>query len=311
MTHDILPSDVELAQALIRDNCPEAYVVAALCARGVDGFKAAHLVDDLQHGRLVEAALPRPTEPPGQATTPMPDGTSATDARKRSRSGGKRRRSTVSATSSPASRSRTATSWLAIACVATVCAAAGGWFVWKRFAPVKTAASADVAGGSLPGATPSALSSGLVLELAPDGLRIGSSLITRQNALSIITGILGLPTRTNRVDRPHKAIYAYDRQGILFYSGEGAGSDSIMLDCDAMGGTNGTKEAFAGVLKVEDNMIHVDTDADSLIAIKKLGLSKVAPDSVTFKGRCCSLDLYFGYLKSPARLSFIEIDLKE
>jgi hypothetical protein len=311
MTHDILPSDVELAQALIRDKCPEAYVVAALCARGVDGFKAAHLVDDLQHGRRVEAAMPRPTEPLGQAAPSMAGDTPAADGQKRPRSARKRRRTNAPASSSTASGSRSLAPWLAIAGVAMMCAAAGGWVAWKRFAPPKASSAADLAYGALPGATSSPSSSDLVLELAPEGLRIGSSLITRQNALSTITGLLGLPTRTNRVDQPHKAIYAYDRQGILYYSSEGAGSDSIMLDCDAMGGTNGTKEAFAGVLKVEDNMIHVDTDADSLTAIKKLGLAKVAPDSVTFKGRCCSLDLYFGYLKSPARLSFIEIDLKE
>jgi hypothetical protein len=297
MTHDILPSDVALAETLIRANHSEAEVVSALRLRGVESTKAARLIDDLRHGRSVATLSPMDLAQPLWPKAETPDDAPAAHRQTRRPHGD-------SVSSRHGSSRLSARRRFVVAGVAVVCIAGAGWLLWKRFGQGKPAArteATDIVTSSGAPASPT----GLVL----DGLRIGSNRVTRQNALSAISGVLGLPTRTNS-DQP-RTIYAYDRQGVLFYSGEGATNDSIVLDCDAMGGTNGTTQAFAGSLKVDENTIGVDTDAGVLTAIKKLGLSKLASDSATYKGRCRSLDLYFSYLKTPARLSFIEIDLKE
>ena len=149
-----------------------------------------------------------------------------------------------------------------------------------------------------------------MLELQPDGLHLGDSLVTRGNVLTAAANLLGLPSRTNRVGQTDTVIYAYDRQGLLIYSQTGGGTNSIILDCEAIGGTNGTTSSFAGTLHLEGQVIGADTDTRTLTAIKKLGLNRPGSDSGIWRGRYHNLDLVFAYLKSPQRLSLIEIDLK-
>ena len=170
--------------------------------------------------------------------------------------------------------------------------------------------AATVMPGENNGVTATYAASQLVLELQPDGLHIGPNLVTPRNAWRAVSEVIGLPTRTNRTDQLKSVIYAYDHHGLLVYSGEGSGNDSIMLDFDALGGTNGTTLPFAGTLKFETNLIHADTDASALASIKNLGLSNPGNDAGTFRGRCNNLDLYFAYLKTSSRLSVIQINLK-
>jgi hypothetical protein len=150
----------------------------------------------------------------------------------------------------------------------------------------------------------------LVLDLQPDGLRIGGRLVTRGNALKTVSDILGAPTRTTRIGPPDTMIYAYDNHGLLIYAYKGTGNESIVLDCEAIGGNNGTTTRFAGSLRIDDQVIRTDMDATTLVAIKKLGLKNPQPGGGIFSGRYNGLELAFAYLKTPQRLSLIEIDWK-
>ena len=58
MTHDILPSDVDFARAMLDSNHPEAEILAFLVSRGIEAAKAGSLIDDLRHGRHPSAQLP-------------------------------------------------------------------------------------------------------------------------------------------------------------------------------------------------------------------------------------------------------------
>jgi hypothetical protein len=346
MTQDILQSDLDFARGLIRASHADAEIVAALMRRGVASAKASQVVNDLRLGKLVrpidpilpEFASPHsPTERPESASDaelqPRPPAASR-GAPRHAQSNNKKPRSL------PIPR------FVKVALIimsATVCLGALylAWLTNQRYhattdalldqwesAPAKdeslrariaqrrfnASESARWNAANHPNAKTGAsgffTGAGLVLELQPDGLHIGQSLVTPGNACHTISEAIGPPTRTNRTDQPKSVIYAYDRHGLLVYSGEGAGDDSIMLDFDAQGGTNGTTLPFAGTLKFETNLIHADTDAGALAAIKKLGLSNPGNDTGTFRGRCNNLDLYFAYLKSSSRLSVIQINLK-
>jgi hypothetical protein len=148
------------------------------------------------------------------------------------------------------------------------------------------------------------------LELQPDGLHLGGSLVTRGSVLTTVANLLGIPTRTNQVGQTDTVIYAYDRQGLLIYAQKGGGTNSIVLDCEGSGGTNGTTLPFTGSLKIEDQVIGPGTDSQALTAIKKLELNHPDTGGSVWGGRYSGLDLVFAYLKSPQRLSLIEIDLK-
>jgi hypothetical protein len=154
------------------------------------------------------------------------------------------------------------------------------------------------------------LSPQLVLEFQTDGLHIGGSLVTPGNALACVSKILGAPTRTSPAAQPDTTIYAYDKHGLLIYSGKGTGKESIILDCEASGGENGTTSPFTGLLQVEDQVIRPATDSNTLAAIKQLGISNPSAGGGILSGRCHNLVLTFAYLKTPQRLSLIEIDLK-
>ena len=149
-----------------------------------------------------------------------------------------------------------------------------------------------------------------MLNLQSDGLRISGSLVTAGNVLTCISKVLGQPTRSSPAGQPDTIIYAYDNHGLLIYSTKGTGKDSIVLDCDAIGGANGTTSPFTGSLQVEDQVIRPDTDSKTLTAMPKLGLKNPAAGGGILSGRYNNLDLAFAYLKTPTRLSLIEIDLK-
>jgi hypothetical protein len=150
----------------------------------------------------------------------------------------------------------------------------------------------------------------LMLELQPDGLHLGGSLVSAGNVLTAVASLLGVPTRTNQVGQTDTVIYAYDRQGLLIYAQKGRGTNSIVLDCEAIGGTNGTTFPFTGTLRIEDQVIGPGTDSQALAAIKQLALSRPGAGGSVWGGHYNGLDLVFAYLKSPQRLSLIEIDLK-
>lgn len=157
---------------------------------------------------------------------------------------------------------------------------------------------------------PNGKSAPLVLELQPDGLHIGGSLVGGSNLLPAIANVLGAPTRTNQAAAAGTIIYAYDDHGLLIYSQPGGRTNHVVLDCEATGGANGTTSPFAGTLKVEDQVIGPDTDLETLAGFKNLGLDNRKSGSTIWGGHYHSLGLIFAYLKSPEHPSLIEIDLK-
>ncbi|MCX6911483.1 MAG: hypothetical protein NT167_00175, partial [Verrucomicrobia bacterium] len=157
---------------------------------------------------------------------------------------------------------------------------------------------------------PNGKSAPLVLELQPDGLHIGGSLVGGSNLLPAIASVLGAPTRTHQAALAGTVIYAYDDHGLLIYSQPGGRANHVVLDCEATGGANGTTSPFAGTLKVEGQVIGPDTDSQSLAGITKLGLDNRKRGSTIWGGHYHGLGLIFAYLRSPERPSLIEIDLK-
>jgi hypothetical protein len=324
MTHDILQSDINLAIRLKSDQRPDEEIIQALVQRGVDPVKAAQLLDDLRNGRNTNAGAPLPAE-------------FGLARRSRSRSAARRTGQSPPARSSepdsrrerptpPTSprRKKPAVIWVVLASILILAIAVIGIVLFQRSragsdaATKQTPKAASVKADTVPreavpkAGTASQITSSapLVLELRTDGLHIGGTHVTPGNILAAVASSLGGPTRTNRVGQTGTVIYAYDQQGLLIYLQPGGHTNSIILDCEANGGTHGTTSPFAGSLTVEGKAIRADTDPQTLTAIKQLALGHPGADSGIWGGRYNNLQLVFAYLKSPQRLSLIEIDLK-
>jgi hypothetical protein len=141
-------------------------------------------------------------------------------------------------------------------------------------------------------------------------LRLSGNSLTRENFLPAVFKILGMPARTNQVEKADQVIYAYDACGLLVYAPKNAGHYSIVLDFDASDGAAGTKNAFVGTFKINNQVVRPRTDAASLGSIKELGLESPKSASGIYHAQYGTVELVFGYLKSPDRLSLIEIDFK-
>jgi len=134
--------------------------------------------------------------------------------------------------------------------------------------------------------------------------------VARENFLTVIFTTLGASTRTNQMEKADQVIYAYDAFGLLVYAPKGSGHYSVVLDFDASDGTAGTKNPFVGTFKANNQAVRPNTDAASLGSIKDLGLQSPNSASGIFHAQYGGVELLFGYLKSPERLSLIEIDIK-
>jgi hypothetical protein len=145
------------------------------------------------------------------------------------------------------------------------------------------------------------------VEVDPEGLRLCGTPVKRENFLPAIFKALGTPSRTNQAEQ---VIYAYDSCGLLVYAPKNAGHYSIVLHFDASDGDAGTKNPFVGTFKINKETVRPNTDAVSLGSIKELGLQGPKSASGIFQAQCGAVDLVFGYLKTPERLSLIEIDFK-
>jgi hypothetical protein len=148
------------------------------------------------------------------------------------------------------------------------------------------------------------------VEVKRNGLELCGSPLARESFSASIFKILGAPSRTNQLEQMDRIICAYDAFGLLVYLPKNSGDYSIVLDFDASDGAAGTKNAFVGKLKVNENFVHAGTDAASLALIKELAVEAPSSASGIFRAQYGALELVFGYLKSPERLSLVEIDLK-
>ncbi len=324
MTHDILRSDIELATRLLAENRPDAKVIEALAQRGVDPAKAVQLVDDLRNRREVStkddfmlgfgaARRSRARGDSPEARQDQPSRSPKVESRPKSPRHGADRH-----------HNKSAVAWLVPGLVAVLALVVVGIVVRQRQLAAANSAEARMPGapmtkvdGAAPRASAMAPALGknpshaaLVLELQPDGLHIGGRHVTAETALAAIANSLGAATRTNQIGQSDTVIYAYDQQGLMVYSQKAGGTNSIVLDCEASGGTHGTLSPFTGAITVEGQVIRTDTDRQALIAIKHLDLSHTGSDNSIWGGRYHDLGLAFSYLKTPQRLSLIKIDLQ-
>jgi hypothetical protein len=324
MTHDILQSDIELATRLRDGHRTDEEIILALVHRGVDPGKAAQLADDLRSGRKATVESPLPAE-----LTLARRSRSRSSARRASQSPPKRSpepesRRKPRAQPTASGRKKPAVIWLVTAALAVLSIGVVGNALRQRFhtetlsqeeqaleaAGAKVGGIARKASATVTAPSQTGSPASLALELQPDGLHIGGSLLTGGNILPTVANVLGVPTRTNRVGQTGTVIYAYDHHGLLIYLQPGGGTNSIVLDCEATGGANGTTSPFAGTIKVQDQLIGPNTDAQTLTGIKELGLGSPRTGGSVWGGRYHNLELVFAYLKSPRHLSLIEIDLK-
>lgn len=306
MTHDILESDIELATKLLRSNQPVPEILNTLVHRGIDPGKAVKLLEDLREGKTVKPDLPLT---PLHVIEPQPRPPGSGGHSGHSHSPRHSRRS-----ERPRRRHR---AWLWV-CGTGILILLGALAAF-RLMPREHGRTESPAAEDAPAAKPSAPAAVsrtnggpavLLLEIGPDGLRVGGKAIKRENALETITRALGAPSRTNQTDQAEKTVYAFDQHGLLVYSRAGAGDDHLVLDFKGLGGTNGTQTVFSGTLKLVDQRIQADTDADTLASIPALGLAKLGPDGGILRSRYSGLDLCFMYLENSKRLSMVQIDLR-
>jgi len=311
MTHEILQTDIEFAKAQIGSNLPDDQVAMALTRRGVDPAAASQLVQDLRNGRPIQppAAAPewvsRRRSVSGRSTTKVQDQPSIQPPQPRSTS---HRRPSRAAKK----KARENTFVLVVAGI-LACLVVAGFVVFKhrhnstRDRDESRSESRPAPESNSKSPAPKAP---VVLEIQTDGLHLAGALLTREAAWNRVARILGSPSRTNLLAGGTRLIYAYDHYGILVYAEKGAGTDSIVLDFEGLGGTNGATSPFQGSLKIDDQAIKGDTDAKALVGIKQLGLKQPGADAGIFGGQCSGLELIFAYLKTPQRLSLVEISLK-
>jgi hypothetical protein len=68
MIHETLAADVEFARSMINSSHSDAEILAHLASRGLEPTQAAHLVEDLRHGRQPSVQLPVVPFPAGHHT---------------------------------------------------------------------------------------------------------------------------------------------------------------------------------------------------------------------------------------------------
>ena len=321
MTHDILQSDIALAKRLMVDGHSDLEIITALARRRVDHTKAARLVDDLRNGRK---AIAQPSLPPELGL-------------KRPRSKNSVRESTQPPPARPREpeplpepppsvprRKKPTVIWIVAGIVLFLAIVVVGSALFQRYQPGAGATENQAPGApranaerapresavgsasAMRGSSPTSVA----LELQPDGLRIRGTLVTRDKLLPTVISLLGLPNRTNQVSQTGTLIYAYDQHGLLIYSQPAGGTNSVVLDCEASGGANGTTSPFSGTLRVEDHLIGPDTDSKKLLAMKPLGLDTPKAGGTIWNGRYRDVNLVFAYLESLQRPSLIQLDLK-
>jgi hypothetical protein len=145
------------------------------------------------------------------------------------------------------------------------------------------------------------------MEVRTDGLYLGEAQLTKGKAWANIAKVLGSPTRTNQFMKGPRQVFAYDQHGILLYGESPEETESIVVDFEGSGGTNGTSQPFLGSLQLVGHSINNDTDSASVM--RQLKLNKPKPDSLVFSAEYDGTDVIFSY-DNPKKLSIVEIVLK-
>lgn len=305
MTNDILQSDIDLARNLLDGNRPSDEIIAALGYRGIEGNRAAQLVADLQAGKKVEPDRPISIHlPPRTSEDPAPTAVEPRANATQAVSTGERRDSRST------QRKANTFPWFTIIALVSAAVCVAIFVFLSRKAHSVTQMSDQITESRLESPRRGLDANGISVEVEPEGLRLCGNPVERENFLPTVFKVLGMPTRTNQVEKADQVIYAYDSCGLLVYAPRNAGHCSIVLDFDGSDGAAGTKKGFVGTFKINKAAVRPNTDAGSLGSIKELGLQAPKSASGIFHAQYGALEFVFGYLKTPDRLSLIEIDFK-
>jgi hypothetical protein len=315
MTNDILQTDIDLARKLLDARQSSDEIVAVLSYRGINCTRAAQLVADLQAGKKVEADRPILINlPPRTAENPAPAQERQSARTTQTELVGERRES------QPTRRKAKAFPWFTTIALTSAAVCVAMFVLLSRKSHSTVLANQSASQGSdqsIADAGRGKRSTGsdvdakaVSVEVNREGLRLCGNSLGKENFLPTIFKTLGTPSRTNQVETAEQVVYAYDGCGLLVYAPKNAGHYSIVLHFDSSDGDAGTKNPFVGTFKINKQPVRPNTDAVSLGSIKELGLQQPKSASGIFQAQYGALDLVFGYLKTPERLSLIEIDFK-
>jgi hypothetical protein len=337
MTSAILQSDIDLVERMVAAQQPADKIVSALTRRGLEPARSAELVsavlcgvkvqpDDAMAAKTKRAAPARHAESraladepaQGQTSQAEPAQTQLTQAQPQvSRKVEKKSPPGIDPT--PGARPNPPRfPRIALAALGFLAIGACAAILLTKTSRNQSDLRPEIGkrqgqtGSSAANAVQGTASENLMLEIRPDGLLVCGRPASSTNVLETLTKLLGPPTRVHHLDDQNaaKSIYAYDKQGLLYYSQPGAGADCIVIDFDAVGGTNGATTPFPGTLKIGHAAIPAQTDRNALVAIKELGISDPGADVGILRSRYNNFELYFAYLKNPRRLSLVEINLR-
>jgi hypothetical protein len=286
MTGDLLQSDIDFARRLIAEGQSDGQIIVALGYRRIGPEKAQRLVQDLRRGLDVQA------EPLPNLWRPVTVETGENQPRE---------------SPPPAPRPAEAASpfpWFRVALLGVVAVTIAAVFLFNR--DRRTEVSATPRELMTPPAT-TLRGPLLQVEVEPRTVRISGTALSRENALKVLADFAGPPARTNQLDE--LTMYVFDRQGVVLYSGNKAGKDSLLLYFEPVGGTNGAQHAFTGTLVIRGKPVTLTTDSRTLLSLREWGLKETA--SNVFSAQTNGLSLSFAYLNinAPTRLSLVTIDL--
>jgi hypothetical protein len=313
MTHEILQSDIDLAERLLKEGQPDDEVSAALVRRGIEPGKAAALIADLHAGRPVRTQVMLPPELAAvvlsKRAVAEPNGSNSRKQPAPSRSDAR-----ASARAHAGGQKSAFWFWVIVLFLVGL-AVVTAWVIFRHYAPNRGAGAGPTEAGifsprARAAVNPRKTSAELALEIRPGGLYVNGTRMTRDSALRSLTEKLGAPARTNRVGQSDRVIYVYDAHGLLVYARHDGVGECLVLDFEGLGGLHGATNAFAGTLIAAGTLLRPDTDSQTLRNFKNLGLTNSQPDGGILSGRCQDVSLSVAYLSSLDRLSLIELDLK-
>jgi hypothetical protein len=286
MTGDLLQSDIDLARHLIAEGQTDGQIIVALGYRRIGAEKAQRLVQDLRRGIDV------PADPlPADLWRPVTIDT------------GDRRQKEPPLPAPHPTEPASPFPWFRVALLGVVAVTIGAVFLFNRDHRTEVSATPRELMVE-PGV--SLRRPAFQVEVEADHIRISGTALSRENALKVLSDLGGPPARTNRLE--DLTMYAFDQQGVVLYSGNKNGKDSLLLYFEPVGGTNGAQHAFTGTLSIDGKSVTLATDPKRLLSLAGLGLKETATN--VFSVQTNGLGLSFAYLNTPAQLSLVQIDLE-
>jgi hypothetical protein len=150
----------------------------------------------------------------------------------------------------------------------------------------------------------------LLIEINDGGLQFRNRPVGGDNAVEVFTSVLGHPSRTNQIETLGKSVYVFDDYGLLIYPAREKNPNSIVIDFEGAGGTNGTARPYTGIVRILEDHIGRNTDPSKVAVIRKLGAAATEQggNSGIYNLKLPNIRIVLASLSRPDRLSLIEID---